>query len=67
MTAPHRLIKAERTSPLGKRIRLRCQKCREQMDKPGDPGTATDWLQQHAGTDKTEAARMIRDAERWPS
>lgn len=65
-TQPHNLIKRVVKSPLGTRLRLRCQSCRESMDQGGDFWDAAHWVQQHVGVNKAIADRMVRDAGRWP-
>lgn len=61
----HNLIQRTNKSPLGTRIRVRCQTCRDQMPGHGEPGEATDWIQGHAGVAWDVAVQMLRDAGRW--
>lgn len=61
----HALIKRTNKSPLGTRIRVRCQTCRDQMPGHGEPGEATDWVQVHVGVPRDVAVGMVRDAGRW--
>lgn len=64
--ADHNLIKRITKNPLGTRLRMRCQTCREHMEHHGDWFDASAWVQQHVGTNKAVADQMVRNAGRWP-